>query len=330
MSNELMLMGVATLILLNFQKDIAAICGAQLHSPALTPAGWHPSPQRPGSVLAVPSNSYLGSTWLDNVRGCSCCLSSTTGVTGCYLAAKGCASAQTLADCCDQPDDTAHLPKVGPAAAGQRPGRRLSQAAWKSPTAGRQHTGVFRDGPGMQVCASVFNDSYAPYDSPGAFYTYKERARAAVLPAAQAPGQPGLASAEESPPDPSSLASATTSAQPGQLLGAQQQQQQPASPPTVQAQSEAGPEPPPAAASSDDAPQAAASSSNPEPLAGGEVTPAGGDMPEQTHSQRRRLLRSCDCEGPPPAVLQPCRRLPLLWAAGHRKGRPALPGLNCV
>ena len=39
-------------------------------------------------------------TWLDRVEGCACCLSNTANVSPCYLQAKGCQSADTLAGCC--------------------------------------------------------------------------------------------------------------------------------------------------------------------------------------------------------------------------------------
>ena len=61
---------------------------------------------------AVSSSSYMGKTWLDNVHGCACCLSRTSSVTACYLAAKGCSSPHALSDCCERQDDEARLPKV--------------------------------------------------------------------------------------------------------------------------------------------------------------------------------------------------------------------------
>ena len=39
-------------------------------------------------------------TWLDRVEGCACCLANTQNVSPCYLQAKGCQSADTLAGCC--------------------------------------------------------------------------------------------------------------------------------------------------------------------------------------------------------------------------------------
>eukprot|EP00884_Botryococcus_braunii_P016874 jgi/Botrbrau1/3870/Bobra.0183s0094.1 len=74
MSSELMLMGFATLILLVFQRDINRIC--------------------------VQSKRYEGKNWLDHVHGCACCLANTRDVSPCYFIAKGCQSAEGVADCC--------------------------------------------------------------------------------------------------------------------------------------------------------------------------------------------------------------------------------------
>ncbi|CAL8467379.1 g6916 [Coccomyxa elongata] len=80
MTNELMLLGVATLLLLTFQKDIGQIC--------------------------IPSKAYAGKNWLDHVNGCACCLTRTAGVSPCYLRAKGCQDFDTLDLCCWYQGDT--------------------------------------------------------------------------------------------------------------------------------------------------------------------------------------------------------------------------------
>ena len=57
------------------------------------------TPERALDPSAVNAKNYT-TTWLDHVTGCSCCLTRTTGVSACYLAAKGCVSNTTLSDCC--------------------------------------------------------------------------------------------------------------------------------------------------------------------------------------------------------------------------------------
>lgn len=51
-------------------------------------------------ILCAANAKNYTSTWLDHVKGCSCCLTATAGVSPCYLAAKGCVSNATLSDCC--------------------------------------------------------------------------------------------------------------------------------------------------------------------------------------------------------------------------------------
>ncbi|KAK9829176.1 hypothetical protein WJX72_004342 [[Myrmecia] bisecta] len=75
MTTELMLLGVATLILVAFQSNIGRIC--------------------------VQAKRYVGHTWLDNVHGCACCLAQTEGVSECYLQARGCVGNADLGACCE-------------------------------------------------------------------------------------------------------------------------------------------------------------------------------------------------------------------------------------
>ena len=138
MTNEIMLLGVATLILSAIERDAGRLCSACRSAPLGSPMAllkpttqyqaceakwlaWHA--MRPCSrslcsawqgnggkfieevCCAVSSKAYAGMTWLDRVEGCACCLSNTENVSPCYLQAKGCQSADTLDGCCNDSYD---------------------------------------------------------------------------------------------------------------------------------------------------------------------------------------------------------------------------------
>ena len=70
------------------------------------------SPQKRLIWCVVDASSGVA-TWLDHVHGCACCLTRTSGVTPCYMAAKGCGSSELLSDCCHEQDERGREPKVG-------------------------------------------------------------------------------------------------------------------------------------------------------------------------------------------------------------------------
>ena len=74
MMNEILLLGFASLLLLMVQKNVSGLCFAE--------------------------GDYKLRTWLDSVDGCACCLSRTDGVSGCFLNARGCGSAEAMKACC--------------------------------------------------------------------------------------------------------------------------------------------------------------------------------------------------------------------------------------
>ena len=85
MTTEIMLLGVATLFLSVIERSVGGVC--------------------------VPAKDLGFAVWADFVKGCSCCLPATAGLTTCFLRDRGCVSAAALSDCC------AHLPGGGPGSA---------------------------------------------------------------------------------------------------------------------------------------------------------------------------------------------------------------------
>ena len=74
MTTEIMLLGVATLFLSVIERSVGGAC--------------------------VPAKDLGLRVWADFVKGCSCCLPRTAGMTECFLRDRGCVSVGAVADCC--------------------------------------------------------------------------------------------------------------------------------------------------------------------------------------------------------------------------------------
>jgi hypothetical protein len=172
MASELMLLGVATLILLVVERNVAALCGGcggcagcegvagARFQRRKRPRPRHPFLSPPLLSPAVDAADYRLPTWLDFVDGCACCLAKTAGVSGCYLQNKGCASAAAIAGCCDALPSGANrvcpTPDIATYASleGDTPHRRLL-ADPEPLCAGRAAVGVGGCPPGRRPAVSL-------------------------------------------------------------------------------------------------------------------------------------------------------------------------------